>query len=82
MLGALIIFSCGARSSEIFAVEPAARSIVLFCLKNADKHDLDQCYTIIRLLFSGGGGGGDSHTKMTGVLVVPFRGQKCRFGSF
>ena len=51
MLGALIIFSCGARSSEIFAVEPGARSTVLFCLKNADKHDPDQCYTL-RLLFN------------------------------
>ena len=24
----------------------------------------------------GGGGGGDSHKKMTGVHVLPFRGQK------
>ena len=29
-----------------------------------------------------GGGGGDSHIEMTGVLVVPFRGYKCGFGTF
>ena len=27
-------------------------------------------------------GGGGSHIKMTGVLVVLFRGYKCGFGTF
>ena len=27
------------------------------------------------------GGGGYCHIKMLGVLVVPFRGQKCGFGT-
>ena len=29
----------------------------------------------------GGGGGGNSHTKVTRVLVVPFRGYKYGFGT-
>ena len=32
----------------------------------------------LRISFSGG----DSYIKMTGVLVVPFRGLKCGFGTF
>ena len=52
-------------------ISPSPYSLIfIYCLKNKQ-----ECIT------RGGEGGGDSHVKVTGMLVVSFKGVNCRFWS-